>query len=422
MKIKLLLCLILVSMKVDAQLALNEYRDQVLGYSLDIKKSENSVVSSIEEWNKYKTLRLPTLSLSGSFDYNMRQLNGQKQWGFAVQPQLTQTLYGGGSVNATIETYQVKSEIALCDLEYTYLEVLYAADYAYWSLYSMRRYRDAMREYVKIIESLKAVVDRRFSEGYISKSDVLMIATRLNEARYSYVVAEQSYIVALHNFNILRGASAEEFIDLKQIVVTDVMPPLRASLDVILARRPDFEAIELVKNVSEIAIRSTKATYNPTLSAGISASWMPYTPNISGKTRIDGLAFLSLSATLFHFGERRRAVAVAQASYIESKINRAILHDSIEKEEVNGWTVVIDTNAQVHTAKESLSIAGESLNISTYSYSEGQTTILDVMQAQIGWIQSYTNSIDAEFNYMVAISSYSKISAELVDFVDVVGD
>ena len=49
--------------------------------------------------------------------------------------------------------------------------------------------------------------DRRppVSEGYIAKGDVLMIDARLSEAEYSLVNAEQSYEVALHNFNILRG-------------------------------------------------------------------------------------------------------------------------------------------------------------------------------------------------------------------------
>lgn len=422
MKIRLLFILLSLSMSATAQMSLNEYRAQVLEYSLDLKKVENSALSSIHELDKYKTLRLPTLSLSGSFDYNMRQLSGQKQWSFALQPKLTQTLYSGGSVASTIQTYQIKSEIALCDVDFTYLEVLYAADYAYWSLISMRRLRDAMHEYVKIIESLKGVIDRRFDEGYISKGDVLMIATRLSEARYSYVAAEQSYIVSLHNFNILRGEFAEESVDLEQTDVADVVLPQRLSLVEILDRRPDFAATELSRSAADVAIRTSKAAYNPSLSAGVSTTWMPYMPNISGRTRIDGAAFLSLSATLFHFGERRKATAVARAAYVESEINEAILHDSIEKEEANGWTAVVDTKAQLYTATESLSIAGESLGISTYSYNEGQTTILDVMQAQISWIQIYTNAINAEFNYMVAVSSYAKISGSPDMLVDLIGD
>ncbi|MFI3282769.1 MAG: TolC family protein [Rikenellaceae bacterium] len=415
MKIKFLSALLLVlNVCVSvAQISPSDYRGQVLEYSFDLKKSQNNLVSSNFELEKYKTLRLPTLSVSGSYDYNMRQLSGQKQWYFAVQPQLTQTLYGGGSVDATIDTYKIKSEIALCEVDFTKLEVVYAADYAYWSLVSTRRYRDAMREYVKIIESLKVVIEKRFEDGYISKSDLLMIATRLSEAEYSLVSAEQSYTVALHNFNILRGVMADEEVVTESVDVMNVPLPDRMPLAMILDCRPDYKSVLLSEDASEVAIRSSKATYNPTLSGGVGASWSPYLPNISGKTRIDGSVFLQFSATIFHFSERRKAVAVARAALVESTINEVILHDAIEQEETNGWTTVVDTQAQVQSAAKSLSIASENLDISTYSYNEGQTTVLDVMQAQLSWIQIYTNAINAEFNFMVALSSYKKISAEI---------
>ena len=58
-----------------------------------------------------------------------------------------------------------------------------------------------------------------------------------------------------------------------------------------------------------------------------------------------------------------------------------------------------------------LKIAGENLDISTYSYNEGQATILDVLQAQLSWIQIYTNAITAQFNYAVAVSAYERITA-----------
>ena len=106
--------------------------------------------------------------------------------------------------------------IALCDEEFSRLDVRYAADYAYWNLSAVELYAASMRQYVAIIRSLKEVVDRRFSEGYIAKGDVLMIDARLSEAEYSLVSAEQSYEVALHNFNILRGTDAALGVQLAQ--------------------------------------------------------------------------------------------------------------------------------------------------------------------------------------------------------------
>ena len=63
------------------------------------------------------------------------------------------------------------------------------------------------------------------------------------------------------------------------------------------------------------------------------------------------------------------------------------------------------------SALRTLKIAGENLDSSTYSYNEGQATILDVLQAQLSWIQIYTNTITAQFNYAVAVPAYKRITA-----------
>ena len=39
-------------------------------------------------------------------------------------------------------------------------------------------------------------------------------------------------------------------------------------------------------------------------------------------------------------------------------------------------------------------------------------TILDVLQAQLSWIQLYTNAIKAHYNYAVAVSDYRRITAQ----------
>ena len=67
--------------------------------------------------------------------------------------------------------------------------------------------------------------------------------------------------------------------------------------------------------------------------------------------------------------------------------------------------------AEALVAGKSLRIAGENLEISTYSYGEGQASILDVLQAQLSWIQLYTNAIQSRYNYAVAVADYRRITA-----------
>ena len=103
----------------------------------------------------------------------------------------------------------------------------------------------------------------------------------------------------------------------------------------------------------------------------------------------------------------RSAEHAAQRSEWQS----AQLYDTILTEEINGWTDIMSARAQLINSQQSLEIAAENLSISTYSYKEGLATILDVMQAQISWLQIYTNTITARFNLAVAVASYSRTTS-----------
>jgi outer membrane protein TolC len=64
----------------------------------------------------------------------------------------------------------------------------------------------------------------------------------------------------------------------------------------------------------------------------------------------------------------------------------------------------------VDVARQSLDIAQENLEMSIYSYGEGVATILDVLQAQLSWLQISQNAIAAYYDYAIAIASYEYVT------------
>ena len=119
---------------------------------------------------------------------------------------------------------------------------------------------------------------------------------------------------------------------------------------------------------------------------------------------------MQLSVPIFHWGERRRAGGAAEAQRRQQVWHTARLHDEIVREALNGWTMLLESRAQIGASEYNLRIAGENLALSTYSYGEGLATILDVMQAQLSWIQLYTNAIQARYSYAVAVADYARIT------------
>jgi outer membrane protein TolC len=62
-------------------------------------------------------------------------------------------------------------------------------------------------------------------------------------------------------------------------------------------------------------------------------------------------------------------------------------------------------------ARDNYSIAQKNLDLNTFSYTEGNLTILDVLSAQITWVQSYSSLIQAMYNQKISIIDYSKAAA-----------
>lgn len=399
------------ALPLQAQITLEEYRHDVAEYSYSLKAAAARTEAAAETLGQARTGFLPRLSMEGDFSLTARRYADFERWTFSLQPQIVQTIYGGGAVRAQVDRAGIGYDIALCEEEFSRLDVRYAADYAYWSLSASRFYAAAMQRYVGIIVSLKEVIDHRFVEGYIAKGDVLMIDARLSEARYEQVAAEQSADVALHNFNILRGADPAAEVVLTGGIRDSLPLPARMTVAEAVERRPDYSAARLRSEQAGADIRIARASFNPRLNVGVGGAWKPYMPNRTGATILDGSLFVGLSVPIFHWGERRHAVAAARARQLESEWGAAGLYDEIVRSEMNGWTAVVQGRAQVDATEHSLSIASENLDISTYSYGEGLATILDVLQAQLSWIQLYTNSIRARYNYAVAISDYARITA-----------
>lgn len=413
MRIISLLLAVVVACSAQSQtlFSLQAYRDSVYLNSMDISNAAVAVDRATAEEHIAKTDFLPSLTASGSFTTDFRRSGSADLWGFTLQPRIEQILYAGGGVRASFRRAQLQSDVATENEQMTWLNVRNMAERAYYSLSAMQLYRAATREYVAIIRSLYRVVEERFNEGYVAKGDMLQVETRLSEAEFALLEMDNNYEVALHRFNALRGKTDGADVALSNSILDSVAMPARVTVEQMFDQRPDMRAAVLSTLAAEYGMKATRAQYNPRLTAGVSGSWQTYSPNASAKTYVDGALVVGLSVPLFHWGERRSAVAVARSDVRRAENGVEQLRRDAAEQEADGWSAMTSSYSQIQSSLHNLAIAAENLSISTYSYQEGQATVLDVLQAQISWLQLYTNAITARFNYAVAVSDYYRITA-----------
>ena len=86
--------------------------------------------------------------------------------------------------------------------------------------------------------------------------------------------------------------------------------------------------------------------------------------------------------------------------------------DNINQELSSAITNMTETGKQVDTAEETITVAEENLDLVTYSYNEGNASMVDVLSAQLSWIQAQNNLINAQLSEKMAIAEYRKAISE----------
>lgn len=396
-----------------AQLTIDKYCAEVVAYSHDLLRAEAAVSGAEADMRRARKGRLPSLSMNSSVELGFANRKGERQWNWMRRADIDQPIYTGGAVRVAIKSSEEMYNVAQYEAEESYIDVAYEARAAYWSLSRAEIFHHAVAEYRRIVATLRDVVLRRFEEGYTSKSDLLQVDSRLSDAEYQLSAAEQSYMLALHNFNVLRGVEPSQGVELSSSILDSVAMPARLSIDRLLASHPEYAMSLASREAARWGVKAAAAPFIPSIGLNIYGYSQPSSPHVAGGgLKADGGVLLNFNTPIFHFRERREAVRSAESRYRISALEVESVADRLSLAESDGWTNLQTSYSRVEATRRNLALAEENLSLSTYAYGEGSATILDVLQAQISWLQIYTNAITAQYDYALAVATYRRITGD----------
>lgn len=102
-----------------------------------------------------------------------------------------------------------------------------------------------MCQYVEIISQLTKVLQDKYDDGYISKTDLIQMQTRLKEAELQRSSSYQSYQIALQNMNVLMGLEPDKEVGLVDSIFVELPLPAYVGADAALNVRPDYAISQL---------------------------------------------------------------------------------------------------------------------------------------------------------------------------------
>lgn len=398
------------------RLTADEYRRMVADYSLMIKMSREQSSAAGDRFKAAKTGYYPSLALAANGSYTLGN-NVQfgdmklKEYNYTGNLTLQQNIYAGGMVRNSTRVAKVESDIAKLSEKDALQNVLYAADMTYLGAVAAYQQLEVMDRYVEIVRSLYSVVENRFKDGYVSRTDLLMVETRLNEAQINQISARKLYQNNLQSLNTMLGVDPYTSYKLDTLSLPETV--LVAQMNEVLENRADFVIASRQVDLAAANVRLMRSQYNPQLVAGIQGLFGTQQLNFTGDPKGYGAAYVQLSVPILMWGERHFNVSAVKAQERSATLAREQKRDDIEGEVARARIDMTQTYEQAHMAGLNVRVASANLELNTFSYSEGKLPILDVLQSQLSWIQSCTNMVLSTHNYMVSVIDYRHAIGEI---------
>ena len=399
---------------VDAQtLSVEQYRQKVLEYNQDIQKSQQAVNGALYSLKGIKTGFFPKLDITGNYSYQLEKVEflpgtDLKHDNYGVEAGLVQNVYSGSAVRKQYDVAKLQHAIAQLSVEHTVDNMIYAADVSYWSVAANRNLYELSEQFVQIVRELYEIVNKRFEEGAISKTDVLMVQNRLKEAELQLNTNSTNYKTALQSLNIMMGVEPDAAVVLTDSIQKVLWVPKQEGLNKALERRADYQSAIMGIEMAKLQTDMARSKYLPQLAVGIKEKYGTTLLNVDGKAQWATTAYAQINIPVFHWGEMRQNVRLSRTQEWTKELERSQLKDQVSKELNNAWVNVIEISKKLEIVYSSLDIAKDNLTLNTFSYNEGKLPIIDVVSAQVSWLQAYTNVVSVNYQYKVALAEYAK--------------
>lgn len=332
---------------------------------------------------------------------------------------LTQPIYMGGKIVAMNRLAKIQEEANRMLQENESQNVIYAVDAAYWTVVSLNAKHRLAKSYVNLLDTLDRNVKLMLDQGVATRSDLLSVDVRLNEANVDLLKVENGLSLSRMALAQICGLPVHSDINVADEGVAQAIPSAeiatRYNMEEVYSRRPDLRALEMA---SEATVQQKRVALSEMLpNIALIGSYSFTNPNMFDgfKTRFGG-AFsvgVMVKIPLWHWGGNYNGYRAARSAETISKIQVADAREKIDLQ-VSQAAYKAQEAVKTYLATESnLAKAQENLRTATLGFREGVITTDDVMAAQTAWLKAHSENIDAMIDVKLCDVYLSKVLGTL---------
>ena len=329
---------------------------------------------------------------------------------------LTQPIYMGGKIRAYNKITEYAEQAAGTMYDKTLQDIIVEVDDAYWNLVALHSKKKLAEGYKALVGKLESDVEQLVKEGMATKSDLLSVKVKVNEAGVTLIQVNNG--IELSRMNLCRICG----LDMDQpIEVEDNMDYKAQSAEAIgnagladqtadnlvqqaESNRKELQALNLKNKIYDEKIKLARAEYLPKLA--LMGGYMASNPSVfnSFEHRLKGMwnVGVTLNVPILTWGDRSYKVKAAKAEACMHQYETEEVKEKIELQVNQCLQKLQESLERYQTTLRSVDEAEENLRYANLGMKEGVVTLSNVMEAQTAWLKAKSEWVNAQVDVRLA--------------------
>lgn len=312
------------------------------------------------------------------------------------------TLLGAGKL---AELRRARASLANADARETVtrFRAALATDAAYYAVLADGELALVAAARLRRAEEQLAVARVRVQAGETIATDSLQLLLEVNHARLDMLRRDSALAVSRLRLGRRIGLSGPaEAAPLD----TNPPPPLPLTLETAVSemrvRGPDLEAARAAERSARAALATERAGYLPdvSLSATAGAYDSEFFPSALQRSQFA----VTVSLPIWDGGRRELAVAEARAVRDVARAEREERERAAAERMAEAYNGYVTARARIELALIGVAVSAENYRVQRARYREGATTILDLLEAQVGLSQAEADLVQARYATRLALA------------------
>ena len=298
----------------------------------------------------------------------------------------------------------------------TLQDIIVEVDDAYWNLVALHSKKKLAEGYKALVDKLEKDVEQLVKEGMATKSDLLSVKVKVNEAGVTLIQVNNGIELSRMNLCRICGLDMDEPIEVEDNIednsqtaeaITNgalVNQPTDDLVQQAENNRKELQALDLKNKIYDEKIKLARAEYLPKLA--LMGGYLASNPSVfnSFEQRLKGMwnVGVTLNVPILTWGDRSYKVKATKAEACMHRYETEEVKEKIELQVNQCRQKLQESIERYQTTVRSVDEAEENLRYANLGMKEGVVTLSNVMEAQTAWLKAKSEWVNAQVDVRLA--------------------